>query len=354
MTAVRAGVTDNFIAAAAESSYGNAATTFARVVPARNDSWAPNIQEVDTDAFRPNRQTMTADQTTQVPAGGTGSVEMLVPNSGNFLFLRDMLDEWDATLDNVTNASSLRKLTLKSNGAGPNPTAARSLSYLVGRVDQDGARRAKVYAGCVLTDWELSCAVGEPLTMTANYDWNASAYQTPSSAGSYTAPALTSPVKGPFYTWRDVKVSINNTEIPVITSLSVTGTRGLDTELFKLQGQTSKTQPSRSAVPTYAVTLECRYDANTASLIQRWGVDGTTGAIVITATGREDKKSSSSTPIYTSLEVKFANAKVIGNEPVAALSGMSTISLALSPIDIYNGSSTAVQIEAVGAQTAIN
>ncbi|MXY16546.1 MAG: hypothetical protein F4Y57_05990, partial [Acidobacteria bacterium] len=79
MTALRAGVTDQFVAIAAETAYGTPATSGWRVIPAINDDWTPNIQEVGTGAFRPGRQAMVADQTQQVKVGGTGSIETRIP-----------------------------------------------------------------------------------------------------------------------------------------------------------------------------------------------------------------------------------------------------------------------------------
>ena len=353
MAAVKTGVTDNYVAVAAESTYGTAATAFTRVVPARDDSWTPEIQEIDTDAFRPSRQTAVADQTTQVPAGGSGTVEMLIPNSGNFLLLRDLLDSWTDPAS-VSNASSLKNMVLKSDGSGPDPSAARSLTYQVGRVDAGQARRPIIYSGCVLTDWELSCAVGEPATLTANYDFASRAFGKDSSDASYTAPGLTAKVAGPFYTWRDMTVTIGGAKLNVVTSLSITGDRGLNTELFQLGGSSVKTQPTRSEVPSYGITLECRYDSATDGLLKKWGDDGLTGKVVATLTGREDKKSSGATPIYTSVTATFANAKVMGSEPVMSLNDMTTISLELKPVDPYDGSTVAAQIDVVGAQTAIN
>ena len=354
MPARRASVTDNYVAAAAESAYGAAAAAFSRVVPARNDGWEPNVQEVGTDSFRPGRQAMVADQSTQVPAGGTGSVEMLLPNSGNFLLLRDLLDTWNPQLAAVTDASKLRKLTVSSDGTGPAPDAARSLSYLVGRADQDQARRAILYAGCVVTDWTLACAVGDPASLTVNYDWATRDIQTPSSSATYTAPALSKPTSGPWYTWRDLAVTVGGVAIPVVTSISVTADRGLDTELYSLSDTAVKSQPSRARVPAYGVTLECRYDTTTAGLLDLWGVDGSTGEIVVSLTGNEDHKTSGADIITTSLTVSFAGGKVTGSEPVASLDAMSTISVALQPTDPYDGSATAVTLEAVGAQTAID
>jgi len=354
MPATAAGVTDQFIAVAAETSYAEAATTFARVVPARNDSWEPNIQEVGTESHRPGRQAMAADQATQVPAGGTGSVEMLIPNSGNFLLLRDLLDEWDTDLDPITDASSLRRFNAASNGTGPPPGAARSLSYLVGRADQDQARREILYSGCVVTDWALSCDVGGPALLTVNYDWAQRTIGRPSSDAAYEPPDLSKTISGPWYTWRDLLVTIDDTPVPVVTSLTATGDRGLDTELFGLSGTELKAQPSRGRVPAYSVTLECRYDATTAALLDHWGDDEATGAIAITLLGRVDLKSSGATPITTSLTLSFAEAKVVGSEPVASLDAMTTISVALQPVDPYDGATSAATLSAVGAQTAID
>ena len=354
MSATKFGTTGQFVAIAPEASYGAAAAAFNRVLPAIDDSWTPEVQEVGTDSFRPGRQAMVADQTVQIDVGGSGAVTCLLPNSGGFLMLRDLLDTLPTSVTRVTDATSLRKMTIKSDGIGPQSSQQRGLSILVGRVDRGQVRRETIYAGCVITGWTLSGSLGEPLNLAIEYDYAARSVRTPSSEASYSAPALAKKIAGPYYTWRDLQISIDGTEIPVATGLTVTADRALDTELYSLTADVLKDIPVRSGVPSYHVSLECRLDTITAGLRENWGTDGQTGSIVITLTGREDKKSSGSTPIYTAFVATFADAKVIGDEPVMSLDGMSVITVNMDVKDLYDGTSSTAQIEVVGAQTAID
>ncbi|MDE0605058.1 MAG: phage tail tube protein [bacterium] len=342
------------MAVAAESAYGTAATAFTRVLPATDDSWTPEIQEVDTGAFRPNRQAMTADQTVQVPTGGTGTVTVNVAASGLFLMWRDLLDSFTAALGSVAD-SSLKRLSLRTDSVGPTATSARSLSFLVGRVDVNQARRETVYAGCVPTGWTLEASPGAPVTLAVEYDYASEADRTPSSSGSYAAPALSSVTDGPFYTWRDVAVSIGGTTLPTVTGLTVTADRALDTDRRYLDGDATKSVPIRgTGLPAYTVSVDAHLDSTTAALLANWGVDGTTGEIVVTLTGREDLKTGGSTPRYTSVTVTFAEAKIIGTQPVASLDGLTTVTVECQVVDPYTQSGVAGQIEVVSAQSAIN
>ena len=354
MPSLQASVTDNFAAIVAESTYGTSPGAFNRMVPVMSETFTPEIQEVGTSSYRPDRQTNIGDQTTQVPVGGTGTLEMLLPNSGSFLMCRDLLDVWTAALATVSNASGLRKFTAKSDGTGPRASTVSSLSILVGRADQNQARRETIYSGAMVTDWSLSAAVGAPVSLAVNYDWVTRTTRTPSSNASYTPPSLSKKVQGPWYTWRDLTVTVGGVQIPVVTDLTITGNRGLDTTLYKLGGTAVKDQPRRSTVPTYSVALTCRLDSTTSTLREKWGNDGLTGAMVITLTGRSDQKTGGTSPIYTSFTFTFADAKVMGSEAASSLDGMSTIALMLDPVDPYDGSSTAVQLDIVGAQTAID
>ena len=354
MPATKFGNTGQFVAIAPETTYGTPATTFNRVLPVTDDSWTPEVQEVGTDSFRPGRQAMVADQTVQVDVGGSGSVTCMLPNSGGFLMLRDLLDTLPGSLEAVTNASSLRKMTIKSDGVGPTSDQQRGLSFMVGRVDRGQVRRETVYAGCVPTGWTLAGSLGEPMSLTIEYDYAVRKVLTASSENAYSAPGLTKKIAGPYYTWRDLVITIDGTRVPVATGLTVTADRALDTELFGLRGSVLKDIPVRSGVPSYAVSVEARLDSITAGLREKWGDDGLTGSIVLALTGREDKKSSGADPIYTSFTATFANAKVNGQEPVMQLAGMSTITVDCGVVDPYDGSSAAAEIVVIGAQTAID
>jgi len=348
------GVTGQFIAIAPEAVYGTAPVAFNRVIPVRNDSWTPEIQEVGTDSFRPGRQAMVADQTIQVPVGGTGNTECLIPNSGGFLLFRDLLDYWNPALAAVTDASSLKKLTLQTNGVGPLASAVRSLSIMVGRVDQGQVRREAIYSGCVITGWTFSAAISEPVTLAIDWDWAQRTELTPSSEAAYTPPALAKKVSGPYYAWRDFQLQVGGEKLSSVTSFTFTAAKALDTALYALIADTLKDQPIRSGVPEYTASVEARMNAQTQALYANWGNDGDVGALVATLTGREDLKSSGSDPKFTSFVLTTQAAKANGQEPVATLDGIPTQSLDLQIKDPYDGSSLAVAIEIIGAQGAID
>ena len=353
MPALRAGILDQFVAIAAESTYGNAPSTFARVVNASNDSWTPEVQEVAADAFRPGRQAVQADQTIQIPVGGSGSIETRIGEGGMFLLMRDLLDQASA-LASVQNASGMKKLTLKTNSVGPSLATPNSLSVMVGRADVDQARRETIYSGCSVTDWELSGSVGEPVGLTINYDWVKRALNKASSDGSYSPPALSKIFKGRDYTWRDLSIAIGSTTIGTATSFTLSANRGLNIERRYLIGSAAKEQPLRNAIPEYSAMLECDYDAGTAALLQNWGEDGLVGKVVATLTGRTDNKSSGASPVYPSIVFTLGNAKVTGSEPGMDLGGHSTISLELAGVDPGDGYTPAMQIDIIAPQTAID
>ena len=353
MAPKRAGILDQFVAISAESVYGQAATAFNRVVPANNDSWEPEIQEVSTSAHRPGRQAMQADQSIQIPVGGTGSIETMVAEAGMFLLMRDLLDEWSSALGSVAN-SNLKTLTLKSNALGPRSDVVSSLSALIGRADVAQARRESLYAGCMVTDWELAGSVGEPIMLTINYDWAADSTRTQSLDNAYSAPSLSKIIKGPFYSWRDLSISVDGDQLATLKSFSLTGNRGLDTERRYLQGTSVKAQPQRNTVPEYGLVLECDLDAKTREIRDLWGSDGLTGEIVVTLTGRTDQKTGGSDAIYPSIAFTMATAKVEGDEPAMELEGPTGISLNLAGKDLGDGSTPALQCVIAAAQTAID
>jgi len=278
-----------------------------------------------------------------------------VGEGGMFLLMRDLLDEAGA-LANVSNSTSMRKLTLKTNSAGPSLATPNSISVMVGRVDVDQARRQTVYSGCTPTDWELSASAGgtDPIQLNINYDWVNRKVQAPSSDSSYSAPALNKLWKGDEYAWPDLVVTVGGVQIGTLSSFTLAVNRGLNVERRYLRGDAAKQQPIRNAAPTYGATLECDYDATTAALLEKWGADGLTGPIVATLTGRNDYKTSGASAVYPSIKFTLANAKVEGAEPEMDLGDLTTIGLELSGVDPGDGSTPVMQIEIIAPQTAID
>ena len=349
----RKSVTDQFIAVGAEAVFGTPPADFNRLVPARNDGgWQPDIQEINTDGFRTGRQAMQPDQTIQVPIGGSGSIESLVAENGMFLLFRDLLDT-QAALAAVSDSDG-KLLTLSSDSTGPPPSMVRSLSFVAGRSDVDHARRETIYKGCTLTDWSIGAEVGAAVMASLNYDYVSEEDRIGSDLAAYAPYTLGELTKGPYYSWRDVAITVDGDTLRTCMGFELTGDRMLAIDRRYLQGSTNKSQPIRSGPPAYAGTFECHMNSATQALFKKWGKDERTGPIVVTLAGRSNIAADPTSDVVMPF-IRFTvnDAKVLGASPEAQLAGLTTQTLAWQAVDTGVTNSVVLKAEIQAAQETI-
>ncbi len=346
MAARRSGIFDQFVAVGAEAVYGASPADFKRVVPSRSDAWPPEVQEINTDGLRPNRQTMQNDQTTHVPVGGTGTVETPIAEDGSLLILRDLLDTVPAMLVDVADSDG-KTMTIETDVVGQPLNAVRSLSYVVGRVGIDQARRETIYKGCTLVDWSLACSVGDVLMATLNYDWVSSVDRVDSLDATYTTLTLDDLIKGPWFTWEKLALTIGGVSLPCF-GMELSGNRGLAVDRRYLQGSTTKARPLRGTIPVYTGSFECHLNAATKAIFEKWPDDAQTGPIVLTFTGKTNIATDPAMDtVRPSIVITINDAKVTGQQATAQLDGLTTQTLDVRAID--DGSASKVVTVAISS-----
>jgi hypothetical protein len=119
----------------------------------------------------------------------------------------------------------------------PGDLIGKSLSLQAGRPTIGGQIQAFSYNGCKITEWELSCAVGEIGKLTTTFDgWDEST-STGYSAASYVADNVLAFVDGQLLLGGVVttvngfcSVSAGAAPAGVVSSISLKGSNGLDVE----------------------------------------------------------------------------------------------------------------------------
>jgi hypothetical protein len=320
---------DTAVLIGAESTYGTAAT-LTRAYEAQVDSFKRVQEPIESKGFRAGLEAMRSDRFVQVNKGGTGSLELDVSVVGAGLLLDGLLGA--AVAPTQIAATAAYKQTFTTTSAGP--SESYTLQVIRGTV---GGTQKFTHTGGMFTGFNLSQDVDAFLKLGLDFDFDN--VETSTAAGTATYVADDSAL----FDWTQCVATINGTATDV-RSLSVSGDLGMATDRYRLKGAATKSQPVRTAVPTFTGAVELDFTDNT--VYDLW-VAGTVVPIIFTWTGANIEDANN-----YELKITMAACRLDGESPVAQVEGdIPSQSVPFSVL--HNGTDDALMVEYTSIDTAV-
>jgi hypothetical protein len=206
----------------------------------------------------------------------------------------------------------------------------------VGVTSTAGSTQPFTYEGAMITGWNITQNLGEPLRMS--FDFDAETEQQSTALASPSYPSSTD-----VFVYTDAQILLASGAVTNLTSFSLDADLGMKTDRRFLKGSATKGQPQRASVPSYTGTISGEYINNTD--YDRF-VNGTVFQIEL--------KCVMSTAIagsyYPTFHVTMPACKFTGSTPTGSISDLSTIELPFVALD--DGSNAAVKIEYTSTDTS--
>jgi len=324
-----ASILDNVIQIAEESTYGTAVAP-TRAYEAKADTFQREVEYIESTGFRKDQQTIRSDRHDTITTGASGSIEVDVLNKGMGLILKHALG--GSSGPTQQGGTAAYKSTFETNDVGP----ATSYTVQVGVVNSGGSLQPFTYEGAMITGWNISQSLGEPLRMSFDFDAETEQQSTALASASY--PASTD-----VFVYTDAKILLASGEVANLTSFSLDADLGMKTDRRFLKGSATKGQPQRNALPSYTGSISGEYLNNTD--YDRF-VNGTVFQIELKCVMATAIAGS----YYPTFHVTMPACKFTGSTPTASISEMSTIDLPFVALD--DGSNAAVKIEYTSTDTS--
>lgn len=284
----------------AESTYGTRVTP-TRFLPFLNESITQEIEYYASQAYRSGRTTDTVRRPGAYRA--TGDIEMELAPQG--------FGAWQKQMFGANTTAGAGPYT---HTATPGDLLGKSLTIQIGRTLETGTMQPFDYCGCKITQWTLSCGVGELAKVKATI-WGNKIEDTSQSLATASYPSGLSP-----FSFIDASLTIGGTATPV-RSLELTGDNALQLDRQRLGSGESK-EPLSAGIKKFGGTLVADFTSLTA--YNRFK-NQTAAALVVTFT-------SGATSLVITSNVEFdgttAHAAGLGSEttqplPFTCLSGTS-------------------------------
>ena len=336
-----ASVLDQYIAMAAESTYGafprNRGDT-ADVPPttcyeADSDAWAANAEMLDYRGFRAQAQTTQTVRQRRQPRGGTGRINAPLLHDGDQLRLAHLLGAFTgaANVAGTSGATRAAARTARSTDDGP------SGSYTVQTVltDRSGAQHVLTFLGCVPTDFSLNADTNSPLMLDIGY------YATDVDlAKGRAADADLVFSEAPMYTWADVSISVAGASTDWITGFAFDAALGFDTDRYALRGDADPKRPRRASTPRFGGTLTGEL-AGLADLGR--DLAGTRFAVVLTARGPTAISTATNPDTYPEAKLTLPSCIYTGGSATGAADALTGAEFPFEAA--WDGAAAAVELE---------
>ena len=322
-------ILDQVVQVGVESTYGTAVAP-TRAFEAKADTWARDVEYIESVGFRKDQQTIRSDRHDTISIGATGSIEVDVLNKGMGLILQHALGGSSGPTQQGGTAAYLQ--TFETNDVGP----ATSYTVQVGKVDSNGGLQSFTYEGSVITGWNISADLGSAVSMT--FDFDSEAEQNTTALASPSYPSGTD-----VFVYTDVTVEIDDSAVSSFQSFSLDGDLGMKTDRRFLKGSAVKGQPLRNALPSYTGSLSGEFQ--TMGNYEKF-VAGTLFKLEFIATMGTAIAGS----YYPLFHVTMPKCVFTGSTPTASLDDLTTIELPFTVLD--DGSNAAVKIEYQSTDTS--
>ena len=322
-------VLDTAILLGKESTYGTPAS-LTDAFEGKADTFTFQREMIDSVGFRGGAHALRSDRRVDISMGGEGSLEIDVLSTGFGFLLQSML----STVSGPTQEGATAAYTTTATSASD----ANSDSYTVQiqRVNTAGTVQSFTHHGGVITGWNLSQEVGG--LFTANLDFDFEDVDTATADGTPSYAASNFP-----FDWTLASATVDGVSHD-LRSMSLDADLGYKTDRRFLRCSALKKQPVRSNVPSYSGEITLDWENNT--LYDNF-VAGDIVPIVMTW----DSGVEAGTGFNYKVEVTLAACQFSGNEPVASLGDVPSLSLPFTVL--HNGTDAAVEITYTSTDTAL-
>lgn len=276
-------------------------------------------------------------------AGGT--VEMDIPTKKAGLLFRHMLGS------PVTTATQQAATAAYKQDHRPGSLTGMSLTLEKGVPQTDGTVQNFLYPGAKITDWEISCAVGEIATMSLTFDAKDEV-----TTGSLTTPSYTAS-NGVFHfaqgtlklggtpsTTSNVTSISGGTTIAQVTAANLSGTTPLATDRYYFGSAGAKAEQIENDWGSVTGSLDAEF-VNQATIYDLYAADTST-ALELTFVGANI----ASTYYYT-LDIVCPVIFFDGETP--KVGGPDIVGLSADFTVLDNGTDNAIQLSYTSTDTAL-
>lgn len=265
-----AGGLNSQLGVAEEATVGTAVTPN-RFFEFGSESLKQSIERVEYMGLRPTRRVLGANNRVAGRIGVDGDIDMAVMNKGMALLFKHALGDVVTTQPDAVGSP-----TVFSHKCRIGALDGKGLTVQVGRTSSAGVTHPFTYAGCKVTEWELSSDTQSQLMLRLALDGMSETTATALAAASYPAGIVPFP-----YTQGVVNVAGSAFDV---TEFSLSGNNGLATDRYFIRagGQSKKQQLEGAGTREYTGSLSADFTDLTA--YNRF-VNGTRAAITMTYTG---------------------------------------------------------------------
>ncbi|MHC0429227.1 phage tail tube protein [Streptomyces sp. O3] len=304
-----------------ETTYGTAATAMLGY-EGKSDSWKTTREFIESVGFRAGMQTARADRRNVINMGGEGELEIDILDAGAAAVLSAAFDAYDGGTPNASTGLTTHVFESGADSASPSFTAQMI------RPTTDGKSVAYKHVGCVVTEWELTAEVENPVTLTATFDFQDVSH----SDKPADALPITYPEEAYVYDWTRaaIALTIDGAAVTVdANKLELTGDRGMKVDRRFLRGNALKKSPVRAAMPTYQGSLEGEFTSDTLKVYEAF-IGGTVASLAVDFTGLVPG---------ASMRVECPAVQFTGESPEASVDDVTATSLPFRVLDPGDGRS---------------
>ena len=239
----------------AETTYGTAVAA-TRSFQDTGDDWTvvPSPVEIGETTLAA-QQTDLAHNYQMTLEKVTGSINTGLYNNGVGLLLANLLGSatTPAAVPSSTNARFGRTYATSAEGDSTSFTVRRGRSSRQANWESETIEEF-VYAGCVISEFELSVSANNPWMLSVTF-----VGQTEATGGAATAqlypPFGTGATLVAFFSWQNTSLSIGGVALDKFEGFTLTGSYNLDEAIKTLNSSANIQKPLRMGRPTFEGTL---------------------------------------------------------------------------------------------------
>jgi hypothetical protein len=199
----------------AEEVTPGTAVTVTRFLEFDKETLKNGIERVEHSGLRPTRRVLGSNNWKAGKHSPGGTLEMVLQSTNTAVIFKHALGAVATTTPVSATLARQHKCTV---GA----IDGKSLSIQVGLTSDDGTTRTKTYAGCKISEWEISNKVGENVNLALTIDAIAESVVTALAVASY--PTTTDDF---FYIGGAIQIAGAATDV---SEWSLKGSNGLNTD----------------------------------------------------------------------------------------------------------------------------
>ncbi|WP_017974368.1 phage tail tube protein [Actinopolyspora halophila] len=293
-----------------------------------SEELSQEIERVESESLRSGTFMLSSSRWSDGKKNVEGDIELELTRKNQGLLFKHMLGQVATAQPDDVGAPSVYTHTFTP---GDFPTG---LTVQVGRTAVNGTTHAFSYLGCRVSEWELSAAVEDPVSLTL------SLFGRDETTAESLVPVVY-PAANRIYTFVHGSLTVDGTPVDV-KEFSLSGENGLDDERYFLGSQLRKA-PIQAELRTYEGEITTEF--NDLTLYNKF-VQGQEAALELTFDSGVNIESSYNFQIKITCNVRFD-----GETPTVDGTEIIEQSLAFTCIDDGSGPGSAVTVELTTDET---